>query len=265
MSTRWCPECRAGYQSWALECMDCHVALVDEIPPEVDHSLVTYDLAEWPDDRRAVVDAILRGEEILHEWVGAELRVGASHEAEVDAILDDLDHLDEDLDVEVTDDDVGPLAEEEEPGSGARIASRIRRFLGWIADALVLSLAAYLFVFLGGSLDGASGTGIYLGATAVYYVVGVALWGQTVGKRLVRIRVVDAATDGRVGWRKAALRWLVPTLTLLPELPLPDEAASIASGVLLLAVYAPIVWDEQARGIHDRLAGTVVVEAPPLR
>jgi predicted ATP-dependent serine protease len=32
MSTKYCPECGAEYQEWAVKCLDCGVALVDEKP-----------------------------------------------------------------------------------------------------------------------------------------------------------------------------------------------------------------------------------------
>jgi uncharacterized RDD family membrane protein YckC len=69
-------------------------------------------------------------------------------------------------------------------------------------------------------------------------VLGLALVGQTPGMRLLRIRVapVSGELDQRIG--------IVPALTR----------------TVLLAVLVPaLVTDRDGRGLHDRLAGTVVL------
>jgi len=78
----------------------------------------------------------------------------------------------------------------------------------------------------------------------------------TPGKYLVGLKAVH--TDGRtMMFVASALRswpwWLTGALgALVPNL-MP------AVGVLCLLALVPILWDEQRRGLHDRMAGTVVV------
>lgn len=89
------------------------------------------------------------------------------------------------------------------------------------------------------------------GAVYILWLVGyfVTFWtttGQTPGNRLLRIRVVPAG-GGRLLVRRALLRFAGLTLAALP----------------LFAGYLMILVDDRRRGLHDRLARTVVIDAPP--
>ena len=84
----------------------------------------------------------------------------------------------------------------------------------------------------------------YFAAFVPLYVVGLWAWrGQTLGKMAVAIRVLR--TDGRPVGVGAALLRLVGYLF---------------STLLLLAGFLMIVFDRQRRGLHDRLADTIVVD-----
>jgi uncharacterized RDD family membrane protein YckC len=60
--------------------------------------------------------------------------------------------------------------------------------------------------------------------------------------------VCGADDSGIIGPRRAALRFAGLVLAAIP----------------LLAGFLPILFDERRRGLHDMLAGTVVVAAPEL-
>ena len=94
-------------------------------------------------------------------------------------------------------------------------------------------------------------TVILVGFVTLYEVAFVAWRGQTPGKMLMHIRVVNAKTGGRVGVMRAAARLLPLATALIPFLGY--FVAAIAYGWALL--------DEQGRGWHDRLAGTLVAAA----
>jgi uncharacterized RDD family membrane protein YckC len=89
---------------------------------------------------------------------------------------------------------------------------------------------------------------------AVYEVVLTAHWGNTLGKRLLRLKVVRRRDGGPVGWGTALLRWVVQFIAWVPGLIL---------GAVIL--YLSPFWDSTGRrqGWHDKLAGTVVVKLPP--
>jgi uncharacterized RDD family membrane protein YckC len=93
----------------------------------------------------------------------------------------------------------------------------------------------------------ALGSGFFLVWSVGYFVTFWSTTGQTPGSRLMRIKVCQG--DGRIlGPRRAAFRVVSLTLAAIP----------------LLAGFLPILFDERRRGVHDMLAGTVVVEAPEL-
>ncbi|MGW0193535.1 RDD family protein [Nonomuraea sp. NPDC003201] len=86
-----------------------------------------------------------------------------------------------------------------------------------------------------------------IGAVAAFLYV---LTGLTVGKRLMRIRVVSAETGHRPDRRRAAIRALVfPVLVCVPQFGL----------VVLLVDGLWAMSDPAARTLHDRLADTRVV------
>jgi uncharacterized RDD family membrane protein YckC len=77
--------------------------------------------------------------------------------------------------------------------------------------------------------------------SAVYEIAGVGAFGQTLGKRL-GIKVVVFPDGTAVGYKKAAVRFVV--LAVVP--------------VSVLG-FARAARDASGRGLHDMVAGTVVV------
>jgi uncharacterized RDD family membrane protein YckC len=90
----------------------------------------------------------------------------------------------------------------------------------------------------------AAGAALYLLWSIGYFVTFWATTGQTPGNRVLGIRVIPAG-DGRLRPRRALWRFAGLTLAALP----------LFAGFLLILV------DDRRRGLHDRLAGTLVVEA----
>ncbi|WP_423920185.1 RDD family protein [Candidatus Poriferisodalis sp.] len=89
----------------------------------------------------------------------------------------------------------------------------------------------------------------------VYEVVSVAVWGRTLGKRIVGIKVVHAVSGERPRWGKALLRWLVPSvLAAMPFIPWIGELWWVLCQVSL-------TWDRVYQGWHDKAAGTLVIKA----
>jgi uncharacterized RDD family membrane protein YckC len=98
-----------------------------------------------------------------------------------------------------------------------------------------------------------------------YLVVGVAVFGRTIGKALVGLAVVRS--DGaRPGWTAAVVRqsvlaagWIVaPLVHATADVDLP----AIVSWISLLwpvVVLLPIIFDPDRQGLHDRAARTRVV------
>jgi uncharacterized RDD family membrane protein YckC len=81
--------------------------------------------------------------------------------------------------------------------------------------------------------------------TIGYFVVFWSTTGQTPGDRLMQIRVCCADHGVVLKPRRALLRFGALVLAALP----------------LFAGFLPILFDDRRRGLHDMLAGTVVVAA----
>jgi uncharacterized RDD family membrane protein YckC len=91
---------------------------------------------------------------------------------------------------------------------------------------------------------------IYAALAMVYYIVFHGALGQTPGKMLVGVKVVQM--DGSdAGWAKAAKRSLInPFAQIVP---------GVGSLLILLNGLWPL-WDEKRQTLGDKVAGTLVVE-----
>jgi uncharacterized RDD family membrane protein YckC len=91
------------------------------------------------------------------------------------------------------------------------------------------------------------GLGVYVLWLFGYFVTFWSATGQTPGDRLMQIRVVTAA-GGRIKPGRGVVRTIGLVLAALP----------------VFAGYVPVIFDRKRRGFQDRLAGSVVIEAPDL-
>lgn len=111
------------------------------------------------------------------------------------------------------------------------------RFAAALIDAVITGAAAAI-------IDAVIGIP-FLGSaiSLVYYIVFTGLRGQTPGKMVMRIQVVDA--NGNIpSWTQVIMRELI---------------GKLISGVVLLLGYFWVVWDARKRGWHDYIGGTFVV------
>ncbi|SRR6266567_2963324 len=118
----------------------------------------------------------------------------------------------------------------------------------------------------------------------IYTVVMHALHGQTVGKMVTKVRVVDFRTERSISWRQAWLREGIPMFVSLGILGYEVHSiltgrvspSSLATGEELIGSRSfwllsalPALWflaevltmltNEKRRALHDFIAGTVVV------
>ena len=97
---------------------------------------------------------------------------------------------------------------------------------------------------------------LWTSVNALYLILATALTGQTLGKRLLGIRVVDVATGELPGLRASVIRWAVIAVPLLVGWVSPAVASY--TGWFSFAAYVPILKAPQHRGVHDLVAGTIV-------
>jgi uncharacterized RDD family membrane protein YckC len=75
-------------------------------------------------------------------------------------------------------------------------------------------------------------------ALILEYAIFLGFFAQTPGMRVMKLRCVDIEDNGAIGLLRGALR-----------------------GALLALVIPGLIMDKQRRGLHDRLAGSVIVNA----
>jgi uncharacterized RDD family membrane protein YckC len=153
--------------------------------------------------------------------------------------------------------------EEERTGpivpAGLHLASFGRRIGGLFLDQAVVVAPVFLGFYAAGHTPGDALTADDLAvwfsvATTLvgllYETVGIWRWGRTVGKWLMRTRVVSVVDGGPLGLTRAFQRSLVPTsLSAIPGI-----------GVLLgIGIYVWAFFDPLRQGVHDKAAGSIVV------
>ncbi|MHA6694582.1 RDD family protein [Homoserinimonas sp. A520] len=114
------------------------------------------------------------------------------------------------------------------PESGPRSVARPGRRIAALAIdfALAALLSAVFFQY-----NGLASTLIF----AITQIVFITLVAGGIGHLLVGLRVVPI-TGGWIGWWRPVVRT-----------------------VLVCAVIPPLIWDSDQRGLHDKIAGTVLV------
>lgn len=138
-----------------------------------------------------------------------------------------------------------------------------RRLIAFIVDTIILTIAqipidaiASPFTIKPDSLSNSSQSLTYLGANIIYALVIIVGWwlywvtlqhkfGQTLGKKLLGIKVVDSQgktpSSGVFGKR--------------------EFIGKLASTILLGIGYLMIAFDSKKQGLHDKIAGTYVIKA----
>jgi uncharacterized RDD family membrane protein YckC len=136
-----------------------------------------------------------------------------------------------------------PALEQQAPRTGASgpRAGFGRRLVAALVDGIIYSVV-YFILFAVLSEGAAYGLTQLFAVIYLTYFEGSAA-GQTVGKKLLNIRVIDFATGGPIGHGRAFLRWL----------------GRILSGIPLLLGYLWMLWDKEKQTWHDKIANCVVV------
>jgi uncharacterized RDD family membrane protein YckC len=151
---------------------------------------------------------------------------------------------------------------------GSRLAALIVDGAIFTTGMLVIGAAfAFLFVALAeGEPDGCSFTDdgcelsdasigmffillgtfflVYLLAFVLYYIRPVARTGQTLGRKMLNIYVVDESKGTPCGYGRSFLRALI---------------AGLASSSIFYLGYLWVLWDDKNQTWHDKAAGTIVI------
>jgi uncharacterized RDD family membrane protein YckC len=138
-----------------------------------------------------------------------------------------------------------------EPPETHRFAGVAWRGVAFLIDLIVLGAYWWVLLFtpLSTSLGGPPLAALLVVGPMLYFLVGWARFGTTLGMRVLGLRVVRARDGGPIGYSTAAVR-LVALAVLI-------AACIVLVGFGLIAL--PIVLDPRRRGIHDRVAETLVL------
>ena len=120
-----------------------------------------------------------------------------------------------------------------------------QRLLAYLVDGLIVGVVSYLVQLLFGDAGGF--LSVILGLAYFVYLEGSPA-GQTVGKKLLNIRVVDFQTGGPLGFGKAIIRYFARILSGLGGVGIPFGLG-----------YFWMIGDRERQTWHDKLATTAVV------
>ncbi len=154
-----------------------------------------------------------------------------------------------------------PTGEPAAVADRATLAAPSRRLVARVLDAVIVSSGLYVVLLSTGQYASTVPSdhrfsprlfGWVLLAALAYEVSLTATRGQTLGKMTMRIRVATLEGGTPPGWRRAMVRWVVPVaLSIVPFLG--------------IVAFAWLLWDPIRQGLHDKAAGTVVVNVPGSR
>jgi uncharacterized RDD family membrane protein YckC len=145
--------------------------------------------------------------------------------------------------------------------TGQAYAGRGLRFLGELLDSLLLFVPLGIVLSLADlGFEARSLIG------AVVSVVYNALLdggprGQTIGKRAVGVWVRSDATGGPIGVEGGLRRAILPALTGAASGRGDPAALGALLGLVGLLDALWIFWDDRRQTLHDKLAGSVVLDA----
>jgi uncharacterized RDD family membrane protein YckC len=138
-----------------------------------------------------------------------------------------------------------------------RLASIGQRAIAQLLDGLIIGIPLFALTYsIGGDIADTENpnllwlTILWLGLSLLYNTAFIAISGATLGKRVMKLRVVNRVDGSAVSWTYAAVRALVPTVAgLVP----------VIGFALNIAVYVRAFFHPHRQGLHDAAAGTIVV------
>lgn len=117
------------------------------------------------------------------------------------------------------------------------------RVVAWIIDAIILSVVGGILSFaIEGDPLGSGGASTLLDLVIGigYYVFMTGNYGATLGKMALNIYILNEQGERRIGYGRAALRYI----------------GSFVSAIILLIGYIMVAFREDKRGLHDLIANT---------
>jgi uncharacterized RDD family membrane protein YckC len=138
-----------------------------------------------------------------------------------------------------------------------RLASVGQRAVAQLLDGLIIGIPLFILTYsFGGDITDTEDSNLlwltllWLAVSLFYNTAMIAIYGATLGKRIMKLRVVNRTDGSPVNWTYAAVRALVPTLA---------GVVPVIGFALNIAVYVRAFFHPFRQGLHDAAAGTIVV------
>lgn len=162
-----------------------------------------------------------------------------------------------------------------------------KRFVAALIDGLIF----IPFTILDSRFEHTDNKTIFIGWTlfhticwTLYVVIGHGKYGQTIGKRLMGIKVFDLNESALIGYKNAFLResvWVIAVIAGIIYLTIStsntttfnevikatyyDDIVGLTSGIWLILELITMFFNKKRRALHDFLAGSVVVDLNEVR
>lgn len=153
-------------------------------------------------------------------------------------------------------------------GAEVELAGRITRLVAAFIDTLLFTVPIIIVGFVAGAFDASSGrqaTGVpvigmgavslllfYIFALVIAQIYLLMTQGQTLGKKMMSVRIVKQDTRANGGFStNILLRWVVPVL--ISCVPLVGSIFGLIDSLF--------IFRQDRRCIHDLIAGTIVVKS----
>ncbi|GII52474.1 hypothetical protein Pth03_08630 [Planotetraspora thailandica] len=175
----------------------------------------------------------------------------------------------------------GPQGAPVPPGAPAPLALWWERWVARIIDFIIFFVVYYILLSILNSIFKPSFADLLQNPTGTlfmpYFLAGVIAYGaytaydyvlhskdgQTLGKKVMKIKVVGvggAALDSSALMKRSAL---YPGVMVLMALVGASSLFNFLAGILMLVIAVMVVADQPLhQGLHDKVAGTIVVKAP---
>lgn len=215
------------------------------------------DISHLRDEQRRLLVSVLRAGDIPFDIERDKVAASSSYESDLRDAIAWVSAPQQVSDSEFDDpeyrSDLPPLVKPARAPlpDGRWPATRWRRMAAGVFDQVLAGVPTGL------AAKAEAPTWMVISVHMFYFVVPVALFGWSIGKLVMRTRVIDRSNHRTPNWWQAIVRWLIPYFAVILGLTLglPGDAV----GMVIAFVYLPVVVD--LRGWHDRAACTIVVEA----
>jgi len=155
------------------------------------------------------------------------------------------------------------------------------RFVAGIIDGLAISGISFLFAYIIVQISESLNLLVDLFDLFLFVVYSILMhgtFGQTIGKMITEVKVLDAKTEKPIGFRQAVIRDSVPLLSSIFVASIilifstkdinKSDSTLIYNSLMVFAVVSlswhlleiiTMLFNAKRRAIHDYMAGTVVV------